>query len=292
MSFGSALWHGVFHAISAFNNAGFALWSDSLVRFVGDGWIIVTVALAIIAGGLGFPVWFELSRRVHDPRRWTLHTKLTLRTAAALLCFGFVAVAVFEWGNSKTMGNLDLEGKLLAAFFQSVTPRTAGFNSLNYGDFRPETLLVTDMLMFVGAGSASTAGGIKLTTFAVIFLMVWSEVRGDPHVNALGRRVPAVAQRQALAVAVIAINAVVFATLALMATTGFSFQQTLFEALSAFGTVGLSTGITPDLDGAGRVIVIALMFLGRTGPLTLFVALALRERERLYRYPEERPLIG
>ena len=143
------------------------------------------------------------------------------------------------------MGHLDLEGKLLAAFFQSVTPRTAGFNSLNYGDFRPETLLVTDMLMFVGAGSASTAGGIKLTTFAVIFLMVWSEVRGDPHVNALGRRVPAVAQRQALAVAVIAINAVVFATLALMATTGFSFQQTLFEALSAFGTVGLSTGITP-----------------------------------------------
>jgi trk/ktr system potassium uptake protein len=292
LSFGSAVWRGVFHAISAFNNAGFALWSDSLVGFVGDGWIILTVGVAIIAGGLGFPVWFELSRRVHDPRRWTLHTKLTLGTAAFLLCFGIVAVLIFEWENAKTMGNLDTDGKLLAAFFQGVTPRTAGFNSLDYSQVEPETLLVTDMLMFVGAGSASTGGGIKVTTFALIFLMVWAEVRGDPHVNAFGRRVPPFAQRQALTVAVIAINAVVLATLGLMATTGFSLQQTLFEALSAFGTVGLSTGITPELDGAGQLIVIALMFLGRTGPYTLFVALALRERERLYRYPEERPLIG
>ena len=292
LSFGSALWRGAFHAISAFNNAGFALWSDSLVGFVGDGWIILTVGLAIIAGGLGFPVWFELSRRVHDPRRWTLHTKLTLGTAAFLLCFGIVAVALFEWENARTMGGLDAGDKILASFFQGVTPRTAGFNSLDYAQVEPETLLVTDMLMFVGAGSASTGGGIKVTTFALIFLMVWSEVRGDPHVNAFGRRVPPFAQRQALTVAVIAINAVVLATLALMATTGLSLQQTLFEALSAFGTVGLSTGITPELDGVGRVIVIALMFLGRTGPYTLFVALALRERERLYRYPEERPLIG
>jgi trk system potassium uptake protein len=292
LSFGSALWRGIFHAISAFNNAGFALWSDSLVGFVGDGWVILTVGFAIIAGGLGFPVWFELRRRVHDPKRWTLHTKLTLGTAAFLLCFGIVAVAIFEWENARTMGTLDTEGKLLASFFQGVTPRTAGFNSIDYAQAEPETLLVTDMLMFVGAGSASTGGGIKVTTFALIFLMVWSEVRGDPHVNAFGRRVPPFAQRQALTVAVIAINAVVLAALALMATTGFSLQQTLFEALSAFGTVGLSTGITPDLDAAGQLIVIALMFLGRTGPYTLFVALALRERERLYRYPEERPLIG
>jgi potassium uptake TrkH family protein len=292
LAFGSALWRGVFHSISAFNNAGFALWSDSLVSFVGDGWIILTVAFAIIAGGLGFPVWFELSRRVHDPRRWTLHTKLTLGTTAFLLCFGMIAVAIFEWDNARTMGSLDAEGKLLASFFQAVTPRTAGFNSIDYGQANPETLLVTDMLMFVGGGSASTAGGIKLTTFALLFLMVWAEVRGDPHVNAFGRRVPPFAQRQALAVAAIAINAVVVATLALMAATHLSLQQTLFEALSAFGTVGLSTGITPEVNAVGQVILIALMFLGRTGPYTLFVALALREREQLYRYPEERPLIG
>jgi trk system potassium uptake protein len=292
LSLGSAIWRGVFTSIAAFNNAGFALWSDSLVGFVGDGWIILTVAFAIIAGGLGFPVWFELSRRVHDPRRWTLHTKLTLGTVGFLLCFGTVAVALFEWENARTMGTLATGDKLLASFFQGVTPRTAGFNSIDYGQAEPETLLVTDMLMFVGAGSASTGGGIKVTTFALLFLMVWSEVRGDPHVNAFGRRVPPFAQRQALAVAVIALNAVVLATLALMASTGLPLQQTLFEALSAFGTVGLSTGITPQLDGIGQVIVIALMFLGRTGPYTLFVALALRERERLYRYPEERPLIG
>jgi trk system potassium uptake protein len=292
MSFGSALWRGVFHAVSAFNNAGFALWSDSLVGFVADGWVILTIAFAIIAGGLGFPVWFEVSRRVRDPRRWTLHTKLTLGTTAFLLCFGTLAIVLFEWDNARTMQNLGADGKLLAAFFQGVTPRTAGFNSIDYAQVEPETLLVTDMLMFVGAGSASTGGGIKVTTFVLIFLMVWSEVRGDPHVNAFGRRVPPFAQRQALAVAFIALNAVVIATLGLMASTEFSFQQTLFEALSAFGTVGLSTGITPKLDGVGQVILVALMFLGRTGPYTLFVALALRERERLYRYPEERPLIG
>jgi Trk-type K+ transport system membrane component len=137
LSFGAALWRGVFHAISAFNNAGFALWNDSLVGFVGDGWIILTVGIAIIAGGLGFPVWFELSRRVHDPRRWTLHTKLTLGTAAFLLSFGIVAVAIFEWENARTMGTLDTNGKLLASFFQGVTPRTAGFNSIDYGQAEP-----------------------------------------------------------------------------------------------------------------------------------------------------------
>jgi trk system potassium uptake protein TrkH len=157
---------------------------------------------------------------------------------------------------------------------------------------QPETLLVTDMLMFVGAGSASTGGGIKVTTFVLLVLMVLAEVRGEPNVNAFGRRVPAHAQRQALVVAFIALNAVVLATLALMADSRFGFSEVLFEALSAFGTVGLSTGITPDLDEVARLILVALMFLGRTGPYTLAVALALRERRRLYRFPEERPIIG
>ena len=290
--FGAALYRGVFHAVSAFNNAGFALWSDSLVGFVTDGWISLTVALAIIAGGLGFPVWFEIRQRLRGRHRWTLHTKLTLAATAFLVLFGFGAVLVFEWGNAGTMGTLDPEGKLLAGFFQGVTPRTAGFNTLDYAAVEPETLLVTDMLMFVGAGSASTAGGIKVTTFALLFLMVWSEVRGEPTVNAFGRRVPPVAQRQALAVTFIALNAVVISTLVLMADSPFSFSQALFEALSAFGTVGLSTGITDDLNELGQIVLVVLMFLGRTGPYTLGVALALRERRRLYRFPEERPLIG
>jgi trk system potassium uptake protein len=292
LAFGSALYRGIFHAISAFNNAGFALWSDSLVQFVTDGWISVTVALAIVAGGLGFPVWLELRRRFRAPGSWTLHTKLTLAGTFFLIVFGFVAVLVFEWSNARTTGELGVGGKLLASFFQGVTPRTAGFNTLDYASLEPETLLVTDVLMFVGAGSASTGGGIKVTTFVLLLLMVWTEVRGDPNVTAFERRVSAHAQRQALAVTFIALNAVVIATLALMAESGLGFQETLFEAISAFGTVGLSTGITAEFGEVGRLTLVALMFLGRTGPYTLAVALALRERRRLYRFPEERPIIG
>jgi len=292
MPFGSAVWHGVFHAISAFNNAGFALWSDSLVQFVTDGWISLTIAGAIVAGGLGFPVWIELRRRILSPRFWTLHTKLTLVLTASLLALGFVAVAAFEWSNSATLGPLDTGGKLLAAFFQSVTPRTAGFNTIDYGAAQQETLFVTDLLMFIGGGSASTAGGIKVTTFALLFLMVWSEVRGDPHVTAFSREVPAHAQRQAFSIAFIATVAVAAGTLALMTVSDSPFREVLFEAVSAFGTVGLSTGITADWGEFGRIVLIVLMFLGRTGPYTLAVALALRERKRLYGFPEERPIIG
>ncbi|HZB86790.1 MAG TPA: potassium transporter TrkG [Gaiellaceae bacterium] len=292
LAVGSALYRGIFHAISAFNNAGFTLWSDNLAQFVTDGWISVTIALAIVAGGLGFPVWLELRRRVRAPRSWTLHTKLTLAGTFFLIVFGFVAVLVFEWSNARTTGELGVGGKLLASFFQGVTPRTAGFNTLDYASLEPETLLVTDILMFVGAGSVSTGGGIKVTTFVLLFLMVWTEVRGDPNVTAFDRRVSGHAQRQALAVTFIALNAVVLATLALMAESGLGFQETLFEAISAFGTVGLSTGITADFGEVGRLTLVALMFLGRTGPYTLAVALALRERRRLYRFPEERPIIG
>ncbi|MGH3116340.1 MAG: TrkH family potassium uptake protein [Gaiellales bacterium] len=292
LDFGSAVYRGVFHAVSAFNNAGFALYSDNLVGFVTDGWVSLTVALAVIAGGLGFPVWLELRRRGLRPRQWTLHTKLTLTATAFLLAFGFFAMLGFEWSNADTIGNLDTEGKLLASFFQGVMPRTAGFNSVPNGDMEQETLLVTDMLMFVGAGSASTGGGIKVATFALLFLMVLAEVRGDPTVNAFERRVPPHVQRQALAVTFIALNAVVICTLALIAVSEVNLTQALYEALSAFGTVGLSTGITPDLPDAGKLVLVALMYLGRTGPYTLAVALALRERQRLYRFPEERPLIG
>jgi Trk-type K+ transport system membrane component len=210
----------------------------------------------------------------------------------ALVAAGFAAVAAFEWSNAATAGGLGTDGKLLASFFQGVTPRTAGFNTLDYASVTQETLFVTDLLMFIGAGSASTGGGIKVTTFALLVLMVWSEVRGDPHVSAFGRRVPAHVQRQAFSVAFIATAAVVAGTLVLMADSVHPFRDVLFEAVSAFGTVGLSTGITAEWNDLGRVTLVVLMFLGRTGPYTLAVALALRERQRLYRFPEERPIIG
>jgi trk/ktr system potassium uptake protein len=290
--FGRAAWLGVFHSVSAFNNAGFALYSDNLIGFVDDAWVSLTVTLAVIAGGLGFPVLLELLRAPARPDRWSLHTKLTLTMTWILLAAGTVAILGFEWSNPATIGRLDVPGKLLAGFFQGANPRTAGFNSVDYAAMHENTWLVTDILMFIGAGSAGTSGGIRVTTFAVLALMITAEARGLRTVNAFGRRIPEGAQRQALAVALIGLGAVVAATLAITSHSGLPMSRTLFEAFSAFGTVGLSTGITPQLPLPSQNILILLMFLGRTGPITLATALAFREREPRYRYPEERPIIG
>jgi trk system potassium uptake protein TrkH len=260
---------------------------------VSDGWMSLTVALTVIAGGLGFPVWLELVARLRERGRWTLHTKLTLVTTGALLAFGTIAILGFEWSNDRTIGQLSPAGKLLASFFQGgAMPRTAGFNSVDVGQMDEASLLIQNMLMFVGAGSASTGGGIKVTTFALLALMALAEARGDSDVTAFGRRVPEAAHRQALLVAFVALNAVVIGTLMLIAVSDFSLTQTLFEAISAFSTVGLSTGITADFSDAGKLVLIALMFIGRTGPYTVAVAVALRERRKRYRYPEERPIVG
>jgi trk system potassium uptake protein len=290
--FGRAVWLGLFHAVSAFNNAGFALYSDNLVGFVDDGWVSLTVTLAVIAGGLGFPVLIELVRRPVRTAHWTLHTKLTLTMTWVLLAVGTLAVLGFEWSNPATFGPLDLPGKLLAGFFHGANPRTAGFNSVDYAAMGETSWLVTDVLMFIGAGSAGTSGGIRVTTFAVLVLMIAAEARGLSTVNAFGRRIPQAAQRQALTVTLIGLGAVVLATLAITAQSGFPLSRTLFEAFSAFGTVGLTTGITPQLPLSSQNILILLMFLGRTGPITLATALALRDRQPRYRYPEERPIIG
>jgi trk system potassium uptake protein TrkH len=289
---GRAAWLGLFHAVSAFNNAGFALYSDNLVRFVDDGWVSLTVTLAVIAGGLGFPVLLELIRSPTRPATWSLHTKLTLTLTWVLLAVGTLAILGFEWSNPATFGPLDLPGKLLAGFFHGASPRTAGFNSVDYAAMDETSWLVTDILMFIGAGSAGTTGGIRVTTFAVLVLMVTAEARGLSTVNAFGRRIPHGAQRQALAVTLIGLGAVVATTLAITAHSGLPLSRTLFEAFSAFGTVGLTTGITAQLPVPSQNLLILLMFLGRTGPITLATALALREREPRYRYPEERPIIG
>lgn len=291
-SFGEALWQGTFHGVAAFNQAGFSLYSDNLVGFAGDAGILVPIALAIILSSVGFPVWLELRRRPRQPRRWTLHTKLTLATTALLLVAGFVVLTALEWNNDATLGEMSAAGKLLGGFFAAVTARSAGFNTFDYGQMGTDGLFVTDMLMFVGGGSASVAGGIKVTTFAVLFLIIWAELRADREVVAFGRAVPAPVLRQALTIAIIAVNAVVLATLVLVASNDLGLSAALFECISAFSTTGLSTGITGRLDGVGEAILMILMFLGRVGPLTLGVALVLRERERLFTHPEERPLVG
>jgi trk/ktr system potassium uptake protein len=289
---GRAAWLGLFHSVSAFNNAGFALYSDNLIGFVDDGWVSLTVTLAVIAGGLGFPVLIELVRAPARPGQWSLHTKLTLTLTWVLLAAGTLAILGFEWSNPATLGRLDVPGKLLAGFFHGANPRTAGFNSVDYAAMGEPSWLVTDILMFIGAGSAGTSGGIRVTTLAVLVLMVTAEARGRSTVNAFGRRIPHGAQRQALTVTLIGLGAVVAATLAITYQSGLPLSRTLFEAFSAFGTVGLTTGITPQLPVPSQNLLILLMFLGRTGPITLATALALREREPRFRYPEERPIIG
>jgi potassium uptake TrkH family protein len=291
-SFGQALWQGTFHGVAAFNQAGFSLYSDSLVGFATDGFILLPIAFGIIVSGVGFPVWLELSRRPRSPDRWSLHTKLTLVTTGALLAAGFIALTALEWGNDATLGEESAGGKLLGGFFASVTARSGGFNSVDYAGMGTDSLLVTDMLMFVGGGSASPAGGIKVTTFALLFLIVWAEVRGEREVVAFDRAIPLVTLRQAFVIAVVAINLVVLATLVMVATNDIGLSNALFECVSAFSTTGLSTGVTGGLDAVGQAILMILMFAGRVGPVTLGVALALRERERLFTHPEERPLVG
>jgi potassium uptake TrkH family protein len=287
-----AFYRGIFHAVSSFNNAGFSLFDDSLEQFVGDWWLCLTIGLATIAGGIGFPVWTELRTSLLRPRRWSLHTKLTVATTAVLLVVGMVVILANEWSNPGTLGPLETSEKLLAGWFQSVTPRTAGFNSVDYGQMREGTLFFTDVLMFIGGGSASTAGGVKVTTLGLLGFVVWAEVRGDPDVNAFGSRVPDLAQRQAVTLVMLAGAVITTATLAVVVMGDIGLSSALFEVISAFSTVGLSTGVTDQIGTSAQAVLIALMFVGRVGPITLFAALVLREHRRLYRLPQERPIIG
>jgi trk system potassium uptake protein len=289
---GRAAYLGVFHAVSAFNNAGFALFGDSLAGFATDPALLLVVAAAVIVGGLGYPVWVEIVRNPGRPTRWNLHAKITVAGTLALLGAGWLLITWFEWTNPGTLGPLSAPDTTVNGFFHSVMPRTAGFNSMDVAEMREPTRLLTEVLMFIGGGSGSTAGGIKVSTFALLGWVMWAEARGDPDVEVFDRTVPGAAQRQALTVALLAVGVVVVATMALMAIVGLPRADLFFEAVSALGTVGLSTGVTPLLSTGGHLLIVALMLIGRIGPITLFAALVLRERRRLYRHPSERPLIG
>ncbi|NHC12468.1 TrkH family potassium uptake protein [Motilibacter deserti] len=292
MGFGTALWQGVFHSVSAFNQAGFTLPATGLTEYVGDPWVCLPIALAVVLGGLGFPVLVELLRERRTPQSWSLHTKITLAGSAVLLVGGFLMITAFEWSNPGTFGPLSWPQKVLAGVFHTVQPRSAGFNTLDYGEMRDVTWLGTDALMFIGGGSASTAGGIKVTTFFVLLFAIVAEARGDAYVQAFRRRIPAATLRLAVSVALLGVAWVFLGTLLLLALTEQPLDRVLFESASAFGTAGLSTGITADLPQPAHYVLVVLMFVGRVGIVTAASALALRERKQLYAYPEERMLIG
>lgn len=287
-----AIWQGAFHAVSAFNNAGFSTYPDNLMSFALDPWVLIPIMLAILIGGIGFPVIAELRDDGLRARDWSLHTKLTLIGSAALFLLGAVGFGMTEWTNPATLGSLDAPGRVLNAVFHSVMPRTAGFNSVDMSQLRTETLSLTNVLMFIGGGSAGTAGGIKVATVMVLLVAVAAEVRGEKDTSIMGRRLPTSAIRQALAVIMLALACVVAGSFFLLAVSDLPLEDVLFEAISAFATVGLSTGITAELPPSGQLVLIALMYVGRVGTVTVAAALALRRVPTLHRYPEERPIIG
>lgn len=292
-TFQEALWNGVFHGISAFNNGGFSRFSDSMERYVGDWWISGPVGLGVVAGSLGFPVLIELGRQLGRPRRWSVHTRLTVFGSAWLLVAGVVALLGFEWRNPATLGPLRVADKILAALFNGAMPRSGGFNSVDFAAMGTESITVTNILMFIGGGSASTAGGIKVATFLLLAYVIWSEVRGEPDVVVGRRRIAGSAQREALSVALLGVALVTVGTLLVdLLSDGFRFEHIMFDVISAFATVGLSVGVSTGSPEPAQLVLAGLMFVGRVGPVVLATGLALNTRQRLYRYPEERPLVG
>lgn len=289
---GHAAWIGAFHAVSSFNNAGFALYTDNLIGFADDPLICLPIAAAVILGGLGFPVLLQLRREFRRPLHWSMNTRLVLSATVVLLVVGTVYITVLEWSNPETLGGLNPWGRVLAGFFHSVQTRTAGFNSVDIGLMYDETWLGMNVLMFIGGGPAGTAGGIKVTTFAVLIFIILTELRGEGSVNIFGKRLSRAVHRQAITVVLIALAAVVCGAGLLMLLSGASLDRALLESVSAFGTVGLSTGLTTELSAPAQLVLVALMFLGRLGPLTLGSAIALRDRRILYEFPQERPAIG
>lgn len=293
----TALWHGVFYSISAFNNGGFTPHSDGLVPYFDTAahtWLILfPITLGVLLGSLGFPVilvlrqvgWFKFSR-------WNLNTKLTVVTTFALLLLGWVLWTAFEWNNAASVGAENPLSKTFHGFFASTMMRSGGFNLVDMDELEPITLLMTDALMFAGGAPASTGGGIKVTTLAVVVLAILAEARGDRHVIAFHRSVPEDVLRIAISVIAMGATIVLVATGAVVAISGASLDRALFEVISAYATCGLSVGLSGELSEVGKSVIVVVMLVGRIGTTTVATALALRSRRRLYQYPEERPIIG
>ena len=292
------VWMALFHAVSAFCNAGFDLFGSftSLTAFSGDPLVLLTVAVLIILGGLGFAVILETLRSRQGFRNLTLHTRIVLVTTLGLLLAGTVFFWLAERANPETLAGRGEGEKVLNAFFQSVTMRTAGFNSFDLSRFRDGSKLFSSILMVIGASPASTGGGIKTTTFAALALLILSVVRSENEINVARRRLSVDIARRALAVAVLYLTIMVTGTLIIsfIENGRFPLVDILFEASSAMGTVGVSAVGTPALRPASRAVLLPMMFLGRVGPLTLALAVASRQGRAgsASRYPEERIMIG
>lgn len=285
-----------FHSISAFCNAGFDIVGNfkSLTPFVNDALINLVVILLIILGGLGFTVIMELLQK-RNFSKLSLHSKMVLKITFILILIGFIGIFVLEYSNPFTLGQYDFKDKILPSLFHGVTPRTAGFNTLDTGKLTTASVFLTIVLMFIGGSSGSTAGGVKTTTIGVTIMMIYAIIRGKEDTEAYGKKIPMEIIKKSVAIIGLAMGLIIIVTMILSITeVDHSFKEILFEAVSAFGTVGLSLGITSSLTNFGKIIISLTMFFGRVGPLTIFLALAYRRGnvKRLVRYPEEKVIVG
>ncbi len=288
-----AVYFGIYHAISAFCNAGFDLFGTSFMGYVGDWTVNLVVTTLIIVGGIGFTVIMDLyENRFGRKGKLSLHTRVALKVTAFLLLTGTILLYVLEYSNPATLLPLPGHAKWLAAYFHSVTPRTAGFNTLSTGKLTLPGLLLTMVLMFIGASPGGTGGGIKTTTFAAVVATIGSILRGKQDVEFGDKRLARDVVDRSLAITMLSLGLVVLTTMLLSVTEKALFVEMLFETISAFGTVGLSMGITPALTTLGKVFIIVTMFAGRVGPLTVGMALAQRLHPALVRLPEDRVLVG
>ncbi|HPU03752.1 MAG TPA: potassium transporter TrkG [Rhodoglobus sp.] len=285
-----AAWQSVYISAMAFTNTGFLPTSTGLAPYAGDVWFLSVIMLGVVAGAIGFPVIYALSRNLRNPRRWSLHVKLTLITFALLLVMGALAYFVLEFDHA--FRGLDGGQRVLQSFFLSSMARSGGFSTIDISQLDGSSLLVTDMLMFIGGGSASTAGGIKVTTLAILFLTAFAEARGRDDMEAYERRIPQDVLRLGVSVVLWGATTVAVSCIVIMMMTDAALDHVLFDVISAFATCGLSTGFTANTTDAAQYVLAATMFFGRIGTVTLAAALAASQHPKLFRQPEERPIVG
>lgn len=289
---GDALWQSVYYSAMAFTNTGFLPTSEGLAPYVGDVWFLGALMIGVVAGAIGFPVIYVLARNLRKPKRWSLHVKVTLITFGLLLVLGALAYFVLEFDNPRTFAGLDGGQRVLQSLFISTMARSGGFATIDMSQLDGSSLLVTDMLMFIGGGSASTAGGIKVTTLAVLFLAAFAEARGNDEMEAYERRIPQDVLRLGVSVVLWGATTVAAASIVLLLITDEPLDYVLFDVISAFATCGLTTGFTQNSSDGAQYVLAATMFFGRIGTVTLAAALAASQRRQLYRRPEERPIVG
>ena len=288
----AALWEAPYYAAMSFTNTGFTPNTGGVLEFADDYFVLTVLMVSVFLGSIGFPVIYTLAKHHWHVKRWSLHAKLTLITTTILFVAGAGVFLVLEYDNALTFGSMDAGNTTFQAFFLSAMTRSGGFSIIDIGDLNGSSLVAGSMLMFVGGGSASTAGGIKVTTLAVLAIAVWSEARGRQSVEAFGRRIPSDVQRVALSVVAWGATIVALSTIVIAQITKAPIAEVLFDVISAFGTVGLSTGLTAQLPDSASYVMAATIFMGRIGTVTLAAAVAATSRSQLYSLPVERPIVG